>query len=85
MSDDRLYLIHIHEAIGRIKEYVQDGREAFLESRLIQDAVIRNLQTLAESTQRLSGAFKQRLIRTSIGGPSPASATCWSTTTWAWT
>jgi uncharacterized protein with HEPN domain len=59
MSDDRLYLIHIREAIGRIEEYVQDGREAFLESRLIQDAVVRNLQTLAESTQRLSDAFKQ--------------------------
>jgi len=59
MTDDRLYLIHIREAIARIEAYVQDGREAFLNSTLIQDAVIRNLQTLAESTQRLSDAWKR--------------------------
>ncbi|MBL7140516.1 MAG: DUF86 domain-containing protein [Planctomycetes bacterium] len=60
MTDDRLYLIHIQEAVARIEEYVQGGREAFMQSRLIQDAVIRNLQTLAESTQRLSGEFKHQ-------------------------
>jgi len=60
MSDDRLYLIHIHESIERIQEYVQGGRRAFMESRLIQDGVVRNLQTLAESTQRLSPKFKDR-------------------------
>lgn len=59
MNDDRLYLIHIREAMARIEEYVQGGREAFLQSRLIQDAVLRNLQTLAESTQRLSTEFKR--------------------------
>ena len=31
----------------------------FLESSLVQDAVIRNLQTLAESTQRLSAKAKE--------------------------
>lgn len=45
--------------MARIEEYVQGGREAFLQSRLIQDAVLRNLQTLAESTQRLSDEFKR--------------------------
>ena len=29
-------------------------------STLIQDAVVRNLQTLSESTQRLSNSFKDR-------------------------
>jgi uncharacterized protein with HEPN domain len=60
MKDDRLYLLHIQECAARIEEYVGGGRQAFLESRLIQDAVLRNLQVLAESTQRLSDAAKAR-------------------------
>ena len=58
MKDDRLYLLHIGEAIGRIEEYVHGGREAFLASTLVQDAVLRNLQTLTESSQRLSDELK---------------------------
>ena len=58
MKDDRLYLIHILERIQRIEDYVSSGKEAFLGSDLIQDAVLRNLQTMAESTQRLSDHVK---------------------------
>ena len=59
MKDDRLYLIHIGECIERIESYVCGmDRAAFLESSLVQDAVIRNLQMMAESTQRLSDARK---------------------------
>jgi uncharacterized protein with HEPN domain len=58
MKDDRLYLIHIGECIARIEQYVREGRGAFLTSTLIQDAVLRNLQTLAESSQRLSGSLR---------------------------
>jgi len=60
MKDDKLYVIHIIECIERIEQYVTGGREEFLESTLIQDAVIRNLQTMAESTQRLSDSIKSR-------------------------
>jgi uncharacterized protein with HEPN domain len=58
VKDDRLYLIHIRESIGRIEEYTAEGREAFFADTRTQDAVLRNLQTLAESTQRLSAALK---------------------------
>jgi uncharacterized protein with HEPN domain len=59
MKDDRLYLIHICECIERIESYVGAGDEtAFMASTLIQDAVLRNLQIMAESTQRLSGTLK---------------------------
>ena len=54
MKDDRIYLRHILRCVSRIEEYVADGRDAFMASHLIQDGVIRNLQTLAESSQRLS-------------------------------
>jgi uncharacterized protein with HEPN domain len=59
MKDDKLYLIHIGECLERIRSYVSGlDREAFLASSLVQDAVIRNLQVMAESTQRLSDGLK---------------------------
>ncbi|MBN1508151.1 MAG: DUF86 domain-containing protein [Sedimentisphaerales bacterium] len=61
MKENRLYLIHIAECIERVDSYTQGmSREAFLASTLVQDAVIRNLQTLAESTQRLSDRLKEQ-------------------------
>lgn len=58
MNNDEIYLTHIIEATTRIESYTEGGREAFLASTLIQDAVVRNLQTLCESTQRLSATIK---------------------------
>jgi uncharacterized protein with HEPN domain len=58
VTDDRLYLIHISECIARIERYCVGGRAAFLSDEKTQDAVIRNLQVMAESSQRLSPALK---------------------------
>lgn len=58
MKDDRVYLKHILRCIARIEEYTAGGRESFFSSHLIQDGVIRNLQTLGESSQRLSEGIK---------------------------
>ena len=58
MKDDRLYLDHVLNCIRPINRYCEDGERAFRESELIQDAVLRNLQTLAESTQRISDRLK---------------------------
>jgi uncharacterized protein with HEPN domain len=60
VKDDRLYLIHIQECIARIEDYTRGGRAAFLADGKTQDAVLRNLQTMAESTQRLSAQLRQR-------------------------
>lgn len=57
---DALYLRHMLECIERIEEYVGGDEPRFKASRLVQDATIRNLQTLAESSQRLSGALRER-------------------------
>ncbi len=59
MRDDRLYLIHIVECIERIERYTASGQDAFLSDTMIQDAVLRNLHTLSESTQRLSDTLKE--------------------------
>jgi len=60
VKDDRLYLIHIREAIERIAEYTKEGEKAFLDDHKTQDAVLRNLHTLAESAQRISSDLKVR-------------------------
>lgn len=56
---DQAYLLHIQECIRRIEENTEGGREAFLSSHTLQDAVLRNLQTLSETTQRLSASLKE--------------------------
>jgi uncharacterized protein with HEPN domain len=60
LKDDRLYLTHIAECIERIQDYVSGGANSFLHTRLVQDAVLRNLQTMAESSQRLSDDAKDK-------------------------
>jgi uncharacterized protein with HEPN domain len=60
MKDDKLYLIHIDECLERTESYIKDiDKKAFMDSTLIQDAVVRNLQVMSESTQRLSDNLKE--------------------------
>ena len=58
MKDDAVYLQHILECIARIEEYTKAGRTEFMASTLIQDGVIRNLQTLGQSVLKLSEPLK---------------------------
>lgn len=59
MSDrDRLYLVHISDCLSRIESYLADGSGNLLADMKTQDAVLRNLQTLGESTKRLSEEIK---------------------------
>jgi uncharacterized protein with HEPN domain len=58
MRDDKLYLIHMQECIQRIEKYTAGGQVEFMQQDLIQDAVIRNLQVLAESSQHVSDERK---------------------------
>lgn len=59
MKDDKLYLIHISECIHRIESYIADGRDAFLKSRLKQDAVVRNFEIIGEAAKQISGKLKE--------------------------
>lgn len=58
MKDYRLYLIHISECIARIEEYTRAGWDDFMQSSMVQDAVVRNLQVMGESTKRLPDEWK---------------------------
>ncbi len=58
MNRDDLYLIRIKECLDKIILYTAEGKDSFWGDTKTQDAVLRNLQTLAESTQRLSEEVK---------------------------
>lgn len=59
MNDDSRFLTHIAERIERIESFTQDGREAFLQSLLIQDAVIRNFEVIGEAVKGISQELRQ--------------------------
>ncbi len=58
MKDDRIYLLHIRDAIQHIIEYTAAGHKDFLDDRKTQDAVVRNLEIIGEATKRLSPSLK---------------------------
>jgi len=60
VTKDGLYIAHILECIRRVEENIAGGRNAFFASHTLQDAVLRNLQTMCESTQRLSSDAKAK-------------------------
>ena len=60
MKDDVVYLEHIIDCIDRIDEYTENNQFIFMNSKIVQDAVIRNLQVLSESTQKISESLKQQ-------------------------
>lgn len=60
MKDDRVYLEHIRECLDWIARFTTGGREEFLSDRKTQSAVLRELQVMAESTQRLSDSLKEQ-------------------------
>ena len=60
MKDTRIYLEHILESISRIEAYTERDRDKFMQETLVQDGVLRNLQILAESSQRIPDDLKNR-------------------------
>ena len=55
---NRVLLAHMRDGLDRIREYTAAERPRLDTSRLVRDALIRNPQTLAESSQRLSSEIK---------------------------
>ena len=59
MNKDLLYLESIRDCLERIAEYTATGKQAFLDTRLIQDGVIRNLEVIDEATKNLSSELRE--------------------------
>ncbi|USB33383.1 DUF86 domain-containing protein [Paenibacillus sp. YPG26] len=60
MRDDKVYLTHVLECIQYIFEYTQTGKEEFFKQRIIQDAVVRNLEIIGEATKNISKEFRSQ-------------------------
>jgi uncharacterized protein with HEPN domain len=58
VKSDLVYLEHMLECLDRVASHTAEGREAFLRDRKTQSAVLRELQTLAESSTQLSHKIK---------------------------
>ena len=60
MRNDRTYLAHIRDAIETIEEYLKGVTyEQFTSSKMIIDAVVRELEIIGEASNNLSPQFKQ--------------------------
>jgi uncharacterized protein with HEPN domain len=61
VKDDRLYLHHMLERCRRITHFIGPGKERFLASEELQDAVIRNIEVIGEAAKRVSPESRARL------------------------
>jgi uncharacterized protein with HEPN domain len=61
VKDDRLYLHHMLERCHRITRFIGPGRETFLASDELQDAVMRNVEVIGEAAKRVSPETRSRL------------------------
>ncbi len=61
MKDDRLYLHHMLERCHRIARFIVRGRETFIASEELQDAVIRNVEVIGEAAKRVSAEARGRM------------------------
>ena len=50
-KDTTVYLRHILDCIGWIKEYVQPGKKWFFQDRKTRDAVTRNLEIIGQAVK----------------------------------
>jgi uncharacterized protein with HEPN domain len=59
MNDrDKLYVVHIAEAIERIRRFTAAGRAAFMADDMIQSAVVRQIEIIGEAARNLSSELK---------------------------
>jgi uncharacterized protein with HEPN domain len=60
LKNGKLYLQHVLECADRIEKYTAGGKKDFVADQMIQDAVVRNLQILSESIQRLTPLYQTK-------------------------
>lgn len=59
MKDDKVYLISILESIENIEDFTKNGEEEFLITKIIQHAVIRNLEVIGEASKKISNELRK--------------------------
>lgn len=59
MKSDEVYVKHIRDAISTSQEYVAGmSEDDFLQSKVVQGAVIRELEIIGEATKHLSEEYR---------------------------
>jgi len=58
MKRDRLYAVHIIDSIEIVQRWIENEPDGFFANQMMQEAVVRRLQTLSESSKRLSDTAK---------------------------
>jgi uncharacterized protein with HEPN domain len=59
MKYDKVYLISILESIENIENFTKGGEEEYLITKMIQHAVIRNLEVIGEAAKKISNELKK--------------------------
>jgi uncharacterized protein with HEPN domain len=54
------YLQHIRDALLAVQEYTVTGRDGFFRSKMVQDAVVRNLEVIGEAVKALAPETRER-------------------------
>jgi uncharacterized protein with HEPN domain len=61
MKDDTVYLKHIGDALDQIETYLLGKSfEEFMSNKMLQDAVVRQLEIVGEATRNVSDNFRRR-------------------------
>jgi uncharacterized protein with HEPN domain len=60
LVDPQVPLNYMVESLEAIVDYSRGGKQEFLGSRLIRDAVIRNLEVVGEAAKQLDSPFREK-------------------------
>jgi len=60
MKDNAVYLKHIADALIQIESYSRDKSfEEFTDDKMLQDAIVRQLEIIGEASRNLSDDFRR--------------------------
>lgn len=60
-KDCKVYFLHILDSIGNIENYTKGkNKKKFFEDKIIQDAVIRNLEIIGEATKNIPVSVRNK-------------------------
>ncbi|HMA94683.1 MAG TPA: DUF86 domain-containing protein [Polyangiaceae bacterium] len=55
-----MYLRHMRDALVSVQDYTRGGRTGFFASKMIQDAVLRNLEVIGEAAKGIDSEIRDR-------------------------
>lgn len=60
MKEDKVYLLSIADSIAQIESYTKNDKKVYDESRMVRDAVMRNLEIIGEAAKHLSEEMREK-------------------------